>query len=508
VAIVYGLTDQGLVIKNRLVIRDELNAALRLAYGNSISLSDRSILGQLVGIVADRLGELWELLEQVASSQDPDKATGTLLDAICLITGTFRPPALPSVVTLTLTGVDSTVVPQGSEFATTSTLKNFTTTASATLATVPAWTGTHVYVFDDRVANSGNIYQNIQAGTSAGSGGPTGTAPDSTPDGGCLWTFVGLGAAAADVVADSVDLGPIIAVAKDITTIVTSVGGLQGVNNLEGAVLGRLEAEDSELRTLRTAELGGTGSSTFDAIRGQLLQISGVTAVTLFVNNTDSADGDGLPPHSVEALVTGGADQDIYDALLAGVAAGIATHGNTSGTSTDSQGTAQTINFSRATSVPIFVRMTVTTDATGYPLDGDTQIRTRLVDYGAVQSTGRDAVPSALTAQAFRIAGVIDVPQVLVYTDVIAPPVAWAPTTGYVATPGSRSVVTNDGGRAYICITSGTSAGSGGPTGVGSNITDGSAHWAFLGNPVVITTRQHADYLTDNISVSSSPGTP
>jgi hypothetical protein len=40
--------------------------------------------------------------------------------------------------------------------------------------------------------------------------------------------------------------------------------------------------------------------------------------------------------------------------------------------------------------------------------------------------------------------------------------------------------VTNDGDILYRCITAGTTAGSGGPTGNGTNITDGTAHWACV----------------------------
>ncbi len=505
-AIVYGLTDQGLVVKSRLVIRDEINSALRLAFGNSINLSDRSIFGQIVGIITDRLGDLWELLETVASSQDPDKATKSLLDAICLITGTFRPEALASQVTLTFTGVDSTVVAAESEFTTASTLKSFVTVADVTLVTVTAWVALTVYEVDDRVENGGNIYQCITAGTSAASGGPTGETPEFTVDGTCFWTFLGTGAAAVDAEASSVELGPIVGVARDITEIVTTTSGLESVINLEDAVLGRVEAADADLRTLRVVELSAPGSSPFDALRGQLLRVANVTAVTLFPNNTDVTDGDGVPPHSVEALVRGGEDQDIFDALLAGVAAGIGTHGTTVGTATNSQGSELAQKFSRAVDVPVYVRISVTVDEDSYPSDGDLQVENEIINYGAVQNSGRDAVPAAVSARAFRVVGVLDVSQLLIYTDVIGTPVAWASTTGYVATAGSRSVVTNQG-RSYICITTGTSAGSGGPTGTGTDITDGTAHWSFLGNAIVITSRQHAEYQTGNVEVVSTPGT-
>lgn len=507
-AILYGLTDQGLVVKSRLIIRDELNAALRLVFGASTDLSDRSILGQIVGILTDRLGELWELLERVASSQDPDKASKTLLDALALITGTLRPGPLSSTVTLTLTGVNTTVVPTATEFATASTGKHFATTQSATLVTIPVWTSLTPYVVGNRVSNLLNAYQCIQAGTSAASGGPIGTTTDVTLDGTCLWTFLGVGLAVADAPAASVDLGAIVAVAKDISQIVTSIGGLQSVTNILAADLGRLEAEDSELRVLRVLELGAAGSSPFDALRGQLLKLSGVTSVVLFANNTDVTNGDGVPPHAVEALVRGGDDQAIFTALLADVAAGIATYGNTVGTATDSQGTAQVVKFSRPVPVTLYLRVFVTVDVTTYPTDGDVQVANAVVAYGAAQSAGRDAVPSAIGARVFRVIGVLDVTQVLIYTDVIASATAWAATTAYVATPGVRSVVTNDGGRSYICITSGTSAGSGGPTGTGSDITDGTVHWYFLGQPIVIASRGIASYTPSTVTVVSTTGTP
>jgi hypothetical protein len=55
----------------------------------------------------------------------------------------------------------------------------------------------------------------------------------------------------------------------------------------------------------------------------------------------------------------------------------------------------------------------------------------------------------------------------------------WAPSTAYAL----REVVTNDDAgtdRDYICVTAGTSAGSGGPTGTGTGITDGTVTWDYL----------------------------
>ncbi len=81
--------------------------------------------------------------------------------------------------------------------------------------------------------------------------------------------------------------------------------------------------------------------------------------------------------------------------------------------------------------------------------------------------------------------------EVCVFTDDGSPPAYdWPPPTGMVPFPrqtawagatayalGERA--TNDG-NTYECITAGNSAASGGPTGTGTDITDGTAHWKYL----------------------------
>jgi hypothetical protein len=52
---------------------------------------------------------------------------------------------------------------------------------------------------------------------------------------------------------------------------------------------------------------------------------------------------------------------------------------------------------------------------------------------------------------------------------------AWQASTAYVI----GDVVINDDGKVYTCDTDGTSASSGGPTGTGSNIADGTTRWDY-----------------------------
>jgi uncharacterized phage protein gp47/JayE len=419
---VYGLTTDGLIIKTLEVIRAELSQRIKDTFGKSMkSDSDRSKLGQMVGIVSEIAALLWELGEAVNSSQDPDKATGAALDALCTLTGTFRPPATKSAVYLTLTGAPGTVVPAANKVQTSSTGVEFETVEAGTLVAVSAYVGAGgtAYALDDRVTNAGNVYQCTFAGTTDAGGASDPTTTDSEIiDGTVIWMYLGAGTAVDDVLAKAIEAGPQIANSGDITVINTAVAGWTGVINIEDASVGRDVASDEELRQLREAELAGPGTSPIDAIRADLLKLDDVVSVTVFVNNTDSTNSDGMPPHSVEALVRPteivptGFDQAVWDTLLSSVAAGIVTTGNTPGTALDSQGTSHTMAYSRPEEVPIYVIVTLIKDADEYPTDGDDLIKDAIVAWGDELSCGKDAVASAIAAQAFTIDGVLDVSSV------------------------------------------------------------------------------------------------
>jgi len=55
----------------------------------------------------------------------------------------------------------------------------------------------------------------------------------------------------------------------------------------------------------------------------------------------------------------------------------------------------------------------------------------------------------------------------------------WRINTAYVV----GDLVSNNVGKVYVCITAGTSAGSGGPTGLTADITDNTVHWRWYGTP-------------------------
>jgi hypothetical protein len=147
------------------------------------------------------------------------------------------------------------------------------------------------------VTNANRIYELITAGTSAGSGGPTTTAADIT-DNTAHWRYVGEGTAYAQVAAESVDTGPKVAASGTLTVIETPVARWESAINLLDAVNGRDVESDSALRLRREAEIHAQGNAVAEAIRADVLRVTDVTSVTVFANDTDVTDADGVPPHS------------------------------------------------------------------------------------------------------------------------------------------------------------------------------------------------------------------
>lgn len=448
----YGLTDQGFLPEPLSQLRTDLETALRTAFGASLSLGDRSILGQLVGILAERLADLWQNMERVNSAQDPDKATGAALDAVCALTGTIRPPATFSSATLTLTGTPTTVVPLGTSAATASTAKIFSLAGAATITAVSAWSGTHAYNVGDRVTNVASIYQCTTLGTSASSGGPTSINPTvDIVDGTVHWTWLGLGTGAIDAIANAQVTGAIEGFARDISIKISNVSGWSSVTNVLDAAPGRDLASDGILRQLRVEELSSNGKTTIDAITAALLSLPDVTSCTLFINNTDFIDTNGTPPHSIAPLVqiAVGApfDQEIWNTLLLNVAAGILTFGTSIGTSLDAQGNPQTMAFTRPTAIPIYITLNVLHDST-YPDDGDAEVAQAVVEWGQLQAVGKDVVASAIAAQAFQVQGVLDVQAFI--------DVAPNPTLSVTIPISLRQLATFDTSRVVVVSTVGT----------------------------------------------------
>ena len=176
--------------------------------------------------------------------------------------------------------------------------------------------------------------------------------------------------------------GPIVALAGTITTVATPAIGVTGVTSTADATGGRNIETPSEFRARHLATLNSGGNASVEAIRAHLLEVDDVKQVTILRNRTNATDANGLPPHSVEAVVLGGTDEAIAAELYASVSAGDLTYGDTTVNVTDSEGNIEPISFSRPTVLYAHLEITIT-PGEGYPSTGTplTTIRDAVLAY-------------------------------------------------------------------------------------------------------------------------------
>lgn len=384
----YGVTPQGFVPKTLQVIRSELEADFRSRFGAGINLEPESVFGQIVGVFSERETVLWEAAEGVYAADRPDSSADASLDGLAALTGAARLPATKTRVAVTVSGTVGTVLPAGRVISVNGSGARFLTTVEAT---------------------------------------------------------IGAGAT-VDVVCEAEEYGPVPCYAGTLTKIETPVSGWDSVTNAVDGAVGRAVETDADFRVRREALLRAQGNSAIDAIRADVLAVEGVESCTIFENPTASTDSEGMPPHSVEALVTGGADADIAAALLGSVSGGIETHGTTSVVVEDSQGVQRTIKFSRPADKNVYVTVHLVKNA-DFPADGADQIKAALVAYAAARLwTGDDVVSSAMYPATFSVAGVVDVTGILIGFE--------SPPTDSATLPiGAREIARLDTSRIVVSAT-------------------------------------------------------
>lgn len=338
----FGLSPTGFLRKRLEDILAAKNAAVTDVFGPDINLTPQSPDGQINGTLSESDADLWELAEAVYNAFNPSAATGNALSALVQINGITRASATSSSVSLDLTGTNTTVIPAGSLVSTASGLQ-YATDADATIA-----------------------------GGVAVVGG-TAVIPAAT-----------------------------VSLTGTITTIVNPIAGWATVNNPSDATVGTDEESDSVLRVRRAQSVAFASQSLLESLFSAVANLDGIIQTVVLENDTNSTDGNGQPPHSVQVLVDGGDDTEIAEAIFNEKCVGISTVGSTNVQVVDNIGGSHTISFQRPTLVNINVVVNLTVNAS-YPGNGDDLITQAIIDYaegllieGQRQGIGDDVINSRL----------------------------------------------------------------------------------------------------------------
>ena len=154
----------------------------------------RSVVYILARVMAGAAHMLHGHLEFLARQMFPDRSDGDYLVRQAGLFGLSKTPAAYATGSAIVVGTVDTAIPVGTVMQRADGAECAVTT-EATIAALSAWVGSTAYAVGDLRTNASNVFECITAGTSASSGGPTGTAADIT-DGTAHWRYVAAGSAA------------------------------------------------------------------------------------------------------------------------------------------------------------------------------------------------------------------------------------------------------------------------------------------------------------------------
>lgn len=340
---------------------NDMSAKAKEKFGENANVTERSVLGILLRIMAWFLSLVWQDNENVYYSAYRKTAEGTQLDMLLPYAGITRNLEQYAFGALEITGTPNHLVSAGFLVSKTNSDIFFETTADIVLDTL------------------GKGIVEIKA-IELGSGGNVG--------------------------------------ANTIVEIVNPDADVTSVTNISKTLGGREKETDLEARERASVTVEGMGSATTNAIRTNLLKLPSVRAATVIENFGDVPDAYGTPMRSIQAFVLGGTDEEIATAVFEKKAGGIQPYGTTYVSIIDDSKNIQQIGFTRAIEVPIYLKVALSTN-TSFPTEGIEQVKSVLIRYiGGIDinssvyaglNMGEDVIESRLIARTFQVPGIEDV---------------------------------------------------------------------------------------------------
>ncbi|HHT5262737.1 TPA: baseplate J/gp47 family protein [Klebsiella michiganensis] len=314
------VTAEGISAPDYQTVLDTVTGYFQQIYGSDAYLEPDSKDGQMVALVALAIHDANNTAISVYRSLSPATALGDALTSNVKINGITRRSATNSTVDLLLTGTVGTTITNGS------------------------------------VRDTNSVVWNLPATVVIGTDG----------------TVVATATCAST--------GAVAAVAGSVNGINTPTRGWASVTNPLAATVGVAAETDAELRVRQSQSVALASLTPFDAVDGAIANVEGVTRHKLFENDTETTDANGLPPHSISAIVEGGDALEIAHTIRSTKGQGVSTYGTTAIMVTDKYGNPYTIRFSRPVDVPIYVSITLQA-LTGYSSEVGDEIKAAVAAY-------------------------------------------------------------------------------------------------------------------------------
>ncbi|MFU9088352.1 baseplate J/gp47 family protein [Klebsiella pneumoniae] len=314
------VTAEGISAPDYQTVLDTITGYFQQIYGSDAYLEPDSKDGQMVALVALAIHDANNTAISVYRSFSPATALGDALTSNVKINGITRRAATNSTVDLLLTGTVGTTITNGS------------------------------------VRDTNSMIWNLPATVVIGTDG----------------TVVATATCASS--------GAVAAVAGSVNGINTPTRGWASVTNPLAATVGIAAETDAELRVRQSQSVALASLTPFDAVDGAIANVEGVTRHKLFENDTETTDANGLPAHSISAILEGGDATEIANTIRSTKGQGVSTYGTTAVIVTDKYGNPYTIRFSRPVDVPIYVSITIQA-LTGYSSEVGDEMKAAVAAY-------------------------------------------------------------------------------------------------------------------------------
>lgn len=200
--------------------------------------------------------------------------------------------------------------------------------------------------------------------------------------------------------AGAISLSPYgIDTANGVGSIVTPTFGWQAAYNPFAATVGAPVESDAQLRIRQSQSTMLAAVGVGQALIGAILDLPGVQAVTLYENDTNALDANGIPGHCIALVVTGGDDTAIANVISTQKGQGVGTYGTTIISVTNSFGISRNVAFFRPT--PVSISYTVTLRALrGYTVDVAAGIQGALAAATTARGVGQSIIWSRMLCAA------------------------------------------------------------------------------------------------------------
>lgn len=436
----YGLTSYGFVLKRLQNIISDFETDFATQFPD-MNTEAQTACGQMFNIIAKPLADEWEGLQAIYNSQSPDTAEGTSLDRVCEFNAISRNEPIYSTAIIACKGEEGTAILVDDIVQTENKKWNYYAVTGGIITQSAA---NKEQILIDTVENNSTYTMLINNTTVSVTSGSSATAISIAQQFynqiNLLTNVLSVNAALPSVEDGSFiimsnntdysftsdidvrmsiiefwtpikyrtkDVGNISAAAGTINRIITPRAGFTEATNFQAATVGKGIESDTELRIRRRKSIRKSGSGTVEALRARLLdEVDDILEAIVYENREDYIDGEGRPPHSIEALCDGGADQDIADKVWLYKSGGIQTFGNQTINVIDSSGNVQAIKFSRPDAVYIWFEITIQASSAIFPTNGRQMIVDNILAASTEFGIGDDILYQKFFCPIYQVPGI------------------------------------------------------------------------------------------------------